>query len=737
MKSLGRILVFTKKLTPYYIAIVVASLFVTAAGIAVPFIIGQATDTAVAAVSGSLDSGDAVTKVLWLAGAFLAVDVLSTVISSIGGYYGDVMSQKMRSILSVRYYEKLLTLPQKYFDNELTGTITSRLNRSITEVTNFAKFFANNFFTTLLTVVAVLSISAMYSPLLTLLLAIVFPVYMWLTALTSRRWQRIEGKKNEQIDLAGGRFTEVIGQIRVVKSFVQELRELKHFTSRYDRTIDHTADQSYHWHWMDFARRAFMSLVFFGIYAIIFVSTVNGSFSVGDMVLLIQLVALARQPIGSMSYIVDTAQHAIAGSKDYFDVMALEPPRRPALADEVEQARADGSLPAALVEMSAFIHDDEERTDEPSGSVLSSRKSAVGLPLDDEERTDEPSGSVLSSRKSAVGLPLDDERTDEPSGSVLSSRKSAVGLPLDDEERTDEPSGPASTGSQDLGEVEKPASMAVSTGAPAALPVDYSTSSQREGFAVSFEDVTFGYDDDPDVLSDVSFDISRGERVAFVGESGGGKTTMTSLLLGLYAPRSGRIRVFDKDIAQMPISQLRDSIGVVFQDPALFSGTIRENISYARPDATEEQIIDAAKNANADQFIRGFHDGYDTLIGERGLKLSGGQKQRISVARAILKDAEILVLDEATSALDTRSERLVQAGLETLMENRTSLIIAHRLSTIANVDRIITLKDGRVDEVGTPAELAETDGIYATLLALQNAGTKKARSRLKKYDIAH
>ncbi len=633
MKSLGKILAFTKKLTPYYIAIVVASLFVTAAGIAVPFIIGRATDTAVAAVSGSVEVADSIVKVLWLAGAFFAVDVLSTIISSIGGYYGDLMSQKMRSILSVRYYEKLLTLPQKYFDNELTGTITSRLNRSITEVTNFAKFFANNFFTTILTVIAVLTVSAMFSLWLTLLLAIVFPVYMWLTALTSRRWQRIEGLKNEQIDLAGGRFNEVVGQIRVVKSFVQELRELKHFARRFDKTIDHTADQSYHWHWMDFARRAFMSLIFFGIYAIIFVSTVRGTFSVGDMVLLIQLVALARQPIGSMSYIVDTAQHAIAGSKDYFEVMALEPARRPALADEVSAAREVGTLPEALAEISGLI-------------------------------------DVEDGPASAPGS---------------------------------EPTAPRTAGN----------------------------------IAVAFENVTFGYDDDPDVLTDVSFEIERGERVAFVGESGGGKTTMTSLLLGLYAPRSGTIRVFDEDTADMPISRLRDSIGVVFQDPSLFSGTIRENISYARPDATDEEIVDAATKANADTFIRGFRDGYDTLIGERGLKLSGGQKQRISVARVILKDANVLVLDEATSALDTRSERLVQAGLESLMENRTSLIIAHRLSTIANVDRIITLKDGRVDEVGSPAELAETGGIYATLLLLQNEGTKKAKSRLKRYDIAH
>ena len=654
MKSLGRILVFTKKLTPYYIIIVVASLFVTAAGIAVPFIIGRATDAAVAAVAGTVSITQATTTVLWLAGAFFAVDVLSTMISSVGGYFGDIMSQKMRAILSVRYYGKLLTLPQQYFDNELTGTITSRLNRSITEVTGFAKYFANNFFTTILTVVAVLAISAAFSPWLTLLLAIVFPVYMWLTALTSRRWQRLEGKKNEQIDLAGGRFNEVVGQIRVVKSFVQELRELKIFTWRFNRTIADTADQSYHWHWMDFARRAFMSAMFFAIYAIIFVNTVRGSFSVGDMVLLIQLVALARQPIGSMSYIVDTAQHAIAGSKDYFDVMALEPARRPALLDEVTEARAEGTLPDELVEMSGLMSDDDVASPGSPASVSSGPSS----PLDD----------TLS--------PIVD--------SSLSCNNAS-----------------------------------------------------RSDVAVSFKKVTFGYDNDPDVLSDVNFEIKRGERVAFVGESGGGKTTMTSLLLGLYTPRSGTIRVFGEDTAEMSISQLRDSIGVVFQEASLFSGTIRENISYARPDATDEEIVTAAKKANADKFIHGFHDGYDTLIGERGLKLSGGQKQRISVARAILKDAEILVLDEATSALDTRSERLVQAGLETLMENRTSLIIAHRLSTIANVDRIITLKDGRVDEVGTPAELAQTDGIYATLLALQNEGTKKAKSRLKKYDISH
>lgn len=186
------------------------------------------------------------------------------------------------------------------------------------------------------------------------------------------------------------------------------------------------------------------------------------------------------------------------------------------------------------------------------------------------------------------------------------------------------------------------------------------------------------------------------------------------------------------DVADAPLRALRSRIGVVFQDAALFSGTIRENIAYGRPGATDEQIREAARRANADRFIERFDGGYDQVIGERGLRLSGGQKQRIAVARAILKDAPILVLDEATSALDTKAERQVQAGLEELMRGRTSLIIAHRLSTIAGVDRIITLREGRIDEIGTPAELAGSGGIYAQLLELQHSGDTK---QLKRFDI--
>jgi ATP-binding cassette subfamily B protein len=183
------------------------------------------------------------------------------------------------------------------------------------------------------------------------------------------------------------------------------------------------------------------------------------------------------------------------------------------------------------------------------------------------------------------------------------------------------------------------------------------------------------------------------------------------------------------------LPQLRSQVGVVFQDPALFSGTIRENIAYGRPGATEEEITTAARRSHAHGFIIALPGGYDAEIGERGVKLSGGQKQRIAVARAMLKDAPILVLDEATSSLDSKAERLVQEGLEELMADRTTLIIAHRLSTISSVDRIITIRDGLIDEIGTPAELALTDGIYSELLSLQASSTKADRKRLQRYEI--
>lgn len=602
MKSVLQILQATRELNRYYLGIIVCAVLTSATALLSPFVIKGATDTVVAYLGGDQSRG--VDVIIWFAVAYLAAQLFNTLFSNIGGYLGDVMSQKMRTMLSVRYFEKLLALPLSYFDEELTGTIISRLNRTIMEITRFIQMFSNTFASLLITTVSVLVISGIYYWPLAVLLIIIFPVYFWLTSRTSVKWQVWEGEKNKDIDVASGRFNEVIGQIRVVKSFGQERRELGLFRKLFFRTVGTTAQQSRYWHKMDIYRLAFLNIVFFILYLIIFVRTMNGDFSIGDMVLLIQLMGMAVQPITSLSWVVDASQRAIAGSKDYFEVM-----ERPVDARALELTRG------------------EESAQKP-------REIRAG-----------------------VGEEL-----------------------------------------------------------------------------IRINNVTFGYEGEDDVLHGIDLSIKRGEKIAFVGESGGGKSTLMALLEGLYDPRSGSVTVDGMDIVDGDLEQLRSQIGMVFQDASLFSGTIAENISYARPDASEEEIREAAIKANADKFIRGFKEGYQSIIGERGLKLSGGQKQRVSVARAILKDAPILILDEATSALDTKAERAVQKGLDELMEGRTSLIIAHRLSTISAVDRIVTLRDGRIDEVGTPAELAVSGGIYAELLGLQS-GSKADKKRLKNFDI--
>lgn len=610
MKSIARIVRATKELWPYFVGIIICAVLTSATSLLAPFIISGATDAVVGHLNGSAPTTG--TAIAWFAVAYLAAQLVSVLTTNIGGYIGDVMSQRMRTILSVRYYEKLLSLPLSYFDTELTGTIIARLNRSITEVTNFVKTMSNTFISLVLTTVSVIVISSIYYWPLGLLLIIIFPVYFWLTSKTSEKWQVWEGEKNENIDIASGRFAEVIGQIRVVKSFGRERRELTDFGGRFEKTIGLTRAQSKFWHSMDVARLSFLNLIFFALYLLIFLRTLAGDFTIGDMVLLIQLLAMAVAPINSLSWIVDTAQRAIAGSKDYFEVM--------------------------------------------------------------ERQSD--------ARALAITAGAGRERPDSATDAAAASLTAEPGAEL-----------------------------------------------------VRFEGVTFGYEGESDVLHGINLAVKRGERIAFVGESGGGKSTLMALLEGLYDPREGRVLVDGMDIAGSDLAKVRSLIGMVFQEASLFSGTIAENIAYGRPDATREQIIEAATKANAHDFISKFADGYESLIGERGLKLSGGQKQRIAIARAMLKDAPILILDEATSALDTKAERAVQKGLEELMEGRTSLIIAHRLSTIATVDRIVTLKEGRIDEVGSPAELAASGGIYAELLGLQNSGGKASKKKLQSFDI--
>lgn len=239
---------------------------------------------------------------------------------------------------------------------------------------------------------------------------------------------------------------------------------------------------------------------------------------------------------------------------------------------------------------------------------------------------------------------------------------------------------------------------------------------------ISFENVAFSYPTRPDmaVLKDISLDVSAGRKIALVGYSGAGKSTIVQLLMRYYQPQGGRITVDGQNIQTFDITAYRQNIAVVPQEVMLFGGTIRENIAYGKPNATDQEIMEAARKANALEFILSFHERMETIVGERGVKLSGGQRQRIAIARAILKDPKILILDEATSSLDAESEKLVQEALDGLMENRTTIIIAHRLATVRNVDSIYVIKDGVILETGTHEELVlNENGLYAGLIKLQ------------------
>ncbi len=591
MNQIIKILKFAKHLWPYYVVVSAASVVLALLNQVQPLLTKAAIDRLPDVVGGN---GKLAPIILIVVVIFLS-EAGSTLVSNVAGYYGDVMSVKLRYFLSTKYYDHLLKLSQNYYSTELTGKIISRLSRSITGITAFINMFANNFLQFLLTTVFTLIIVARYSWVVALLFASLYPVFLWFTTRTSSKWQVYQKDINEVSDIASGRFSEVVSEIKVTKSYTSETTESNFFRRMLKKTIVLTRPQSKLWHKEDIYRRLILNVIFGLVYVYIFWQAALGKFSVGETVMFLQYGALIRLPIFSMSFLVDQTQRAITDSKDYF--LAME---------------------------------------------------------EESEIEDSPGAKTLRVKQADV----------------------------------------------------------------------------------MFNHVDFSYKDSQQVLKDVSFELKAGTRLALVGESGEGKTTITNLLLRLYEPQEGTITIDGKDIANVTQKSLRQNIAVVFQDPALFSGTVRENIAYGRPSANQKDVRTAAQAANAWSFIEKLPKGLDTLVGERGVKLSGGQKQRIAIARAILKDAPILILDEATSSLDSKAESEVQKALEKLMQGRTTLIIAHRLSTIAGVDSIVTLKQGRVDEVGAPADLAHTKGIYAQLLQLQNHTDTKTKEKLKEYEMS-
>ncbi len=591
MKDIIKIVRYTWGLKRYYLATIILAIITTVLNQVTPFLLKFI-------VSGilKLNAGQFVplSYFEFMLLGILIVSVLATLISNVAGYIGDLLSAKLTTTLSQRYYDHVLKLPLAYYDNEIAGRITSRLERSIVTISNLIQAFTNNFIGMILTIISTLAIVAFYAWPVAILLAILFPIYIWLTTLSSRAWQAKQQLINQDIDYANGRVIESIGSIRVVKSFVQEALESRIFKDKRASVENHTQQQSLEWHKYDILRRFSLDLIFFLIICYIVIQLYLRRFGLDTFTLLLQMVIQARFPLFASSFIVDQVQRAQAGSKDFFEVMDTEP-----------------------------------------------------------EIIDAPGAGLLK----------------VPHGKI------------------------------------------------------------------EYQKVSFEYESGRPVLSNIDFEIGHGSKLALVGESGEGKTTIANLLLRFYEPTSGQVLIDGVDIATVTQASLREKVAVVFQEPTLFSGTLAENIRYGKPKATKTEVEAAAKAGNAHDFIMKLPKGYDTEIGERGVKLSGGQKQRIAIARALLKDAPILILDEATSSLDSKAEREVQDALEVLMRDRTTMIIAHRLSTIQNVDMIVGIRGGEVIEAGSPSELAKGDGIYAELLKLQTP-TKANKAKLKKYDLA-
>lgn len=514
----------------------------------------------------------------------LALNLSSQALTNISSRLGDHYAARLRKFLTETFFRKALTLSQTYYDGELSGKIINQLNRGVQVITDFFNTSTNFIVPSFLQSFVTIGLLAYYNLPTAFFMTLLFPVYIYFSAASTKHWSGYQQKRNVFEDIVRGRLSESIINIRLVRGFNNQLREMRTIADGLTQSNVYFAKQSSTFHLYDFIRNACLYLVLFGVYLFTFIKTLQGQGSIGELVLIIQLVNQIRRPLFAMSFVLGRIQEAENGSKDYFSILDL--PSRETIEDNSQPTR---------------------------------------------------------------------------------------------------------------------------------IPVH----------SVRFDNVSFRYDPQSRLaLEDVSFEIKRDEVVALVGKSGAGKTTITNMLMKFYDPTKGTIYLDDRTYADFTVTQLRHQIALVFQDHELFSTSIRDNVAYGI-EATDAQVQSALEKAHAWNFVSELPQGLHSEIGERGVRLSGGQKQRIQIARAILKDAPILILDEATSSLDAQSELEVQRALEVLMKNRIALVIAHRFSTIQNADKIIVIDAGRVVDHGSPGELSHRVGIYQDLLRFQIEGNQK------------
>lgn len=537
-----------------------------------PFLAGKLLDVA----QGKSDFF--LTSINQIAITFLLVLVLQAVFSFSRVYTFSIVSEKSLADLRHAVYEKIIWLPQTFFDSRRVGELISRITSDVTTLQDAFSFMLAELFRQVLVLIIGTTVIFILTPKLSLFMLLTFPVLVLAALFFGKFIRKLSRKTQDQLASANVVVEETLQSVAVVKSFTNEVFEVL----RYRKSLKDVVDTALY---AAKYRGLFISFTIFTLFGgIVAVSWYGATLVQSNLVSVGEL----------FSFVLYT-----------------------------------GFIGASIAGL---------------GDLYSQLQRAIG-----------------ASERILEILEMQDEKNE--SGSSLKLN----------------------------GEVE-------------------------------FKNVSFSYPSRQDfsVLKNISFHIAPGEKIALVGPSGSGKSTITNLLLRLYPVSQGEIIIDKKDSIYYNLSDYRKNIGIVPQEVILFGGTIRENIAYGKPGASEQEIVEAARQANALQFIESFPEKFDTIVGDRGVKLSGGQRQRVAIARAILKDPSILILDEATSSLDAGSERLVQEALEKLMENRTTVVIAHRLSTIRKVDRIMVIKDGQIAETGSHEELSTLDnGIYSNLLKLQ------------------
>ncbi|MEX2013089.1 MAG: ABC transporter ATP-binding protein [Candidatus Levyibacteriota bacterium] len=589
MKNIWTIIKISKPLRGLVVLIGFLILISSALQLVAPLISKFIVDEITAKISGQ--SGSLSRLITLIVFAFLA-NSAGVLVNSVSDRLGDHFAGRLRKFLTEKFYDKVLTLPQSYFDSQLSGKIINQLNRGIFTIYQFLNGASNFILPTFIQSIFTIFILAYYNLPIAFFTFILFPIYLALSYYSTVKWGKEEVKKNKIEDITRGRVSEVISNIRLVKGFTNEFSEFSFISDNLGKINKIYAKQSSTFHKFDFARNFSLVLVLFVVNILVFYNTFVGNLTIGEMVLILQLFNQARIPLFAMSFILTQIQQAEQGSREYLEVLSL-------------------------------------------GST--------------ENYREKVSTRMVTNPK------------------------------------------------------------------------------------IRFEKVSFSYEESGRVLDGVSFTASSHEKIALVGHSGAGKTTIINLIMKLYEPTGGKILLNDMFYEKLEPHFIRNNISLVFQENELFSSTIKENVAYGKRNATEKEVINALKLANAYDFVKKLSKGINSEIGERGVRLSGGEKQRIQIARAILKNAPILILDEATSSLDAKSESEVQKALDTLMRNRLTIIIAHRFSTIQNVDKVIVIEDGRVANYGTPKELSREKGPYSELLNYQIEGNRKLLENFEIY----